>query len=129
MNYKLKKIITNVRVIILLVFIVLAIVAINPRPGADGVVIRNIITNSSAAEAGIQQPSPTAKPVSRERILAINNRPINNMADYYDYVNTLEPNKSVQIKTNKGLYRLTTREDVEIIELNETKNNPRNYNC
>jgi preprotein translocase subunit SecD len=120
MNYKVKKIITNVRVIILLVALVLAVVAINPRPGADGVAIRNIIINSSASEAGIQQPLPTTKLVSRERILEINNKPIKNIEDYYDYVNTLEQNKSIQIKTNKGLYRLTTREDVEIIELNET---------
>ena len=68
MNIKIKKIFTNVRVIILLVVLVLAVVAISPRPGVDGVVIRNIITNSSAAEAGIQQPPPTARPVSRERI-------------------------------------------------------------
>ncbi|MDP6138747.1 MAG: hypothetical protein QGI89_01430 [Candidatus Woesearchaeota archaeon] len=120
MNVKIKKIFTNVRVIILLVFLVLAVAAINPRPGIEGVVIRNIITNSSAAEAGIQQPPPTAKPVSRERILEIDNRPINSVADYYNYIDTLEPNQSVQIKTNKALYRLTTRQNIEIIELNET---------
>jgi preprotein translocase subunit SecD len=120
MNYKVKKIFTNVRVIILLVFLVLAIVAINPRLGAEGIVIRNVMTNSSATEAGIQQPPPTVKPVDRERILAIDNRPINNVEDYYNYVNTFEPNKTIEIKTNRGLYRLTTREDVEIIELNET---------
>jgi len=120
MNYKFRKIITNVRVIILLVFLVLAIVAINPRPGADGVIIGNIISNSSAAEAGIQQPTATTRPVDKERILAINNRPINNVGDYYNYINTFGPNESVQIKTNKGLYRLTTVEDFEVIELNVT---------
>tara|TARA_Y100000310_G_scaffold47186_1_gene43797 strand:- start:22646 stop:24241 length:1596 start_codon:yes stop_codon:yes gene_type:complete len=115
MNYKVKKIITNVRVIILLTFLVLAIVAINPRPGVDGVVIRNLVANSSAYESGIQQPVPTARPVDRERILAINNKPIEDIEDYYSYVNTLPPNKSVQIKTNKGLYRLTTEVDEEDI--------------
>lgn len=120
MNYRLKKIITNIRVIILLVLLVLAVAAINPRPGADGVVIGNVITNSSASEAGIQNPVPTVRPVNRERILAINNKPIKNVEDYYDYINTLSLNQSVQIKTNKALYRLTTREDIEVIELNET---------
>ncbi|MDP6599821.1 MAG: hypothetical protein QF798_00090 [Candidatus Woesearchaeota archaeon] len=120
MNVKIKKIFTNVRFIILLVFLVLAVAAINPRPGIEGVVIMNIITNSSAAEAGIQQPPPTAKPVSRERILEIDNRPVDDVVDYYNYANTLMPNQSVQLKTNKGLYRLTTREEVEIIKLNET---------
>ena len=52
MNYKAKKIIKNVRVIILLVFLILAIVAISPRPGIDGVAIRSVITGSAAADAG-----------------------------------------------------------------------------
>src|SRR3989338_9589550 len=120
MNLKIKKIFTNARVIILLIFLVLAIVAINPRPGAEGVMIKNVITNSSAAEAGIVQPLPSVKPVNRERILEIDNKPIKNVEEYYNYVKMLGPNQSVQIKTNKGLYRLTTREDIEVIELNET---------
>jgi|TARA_B100001971_G_scaffold187811_1_gene188733 preprotein translocase subunit SecD len=120
MNIKIKKIFTNVRVIILLVFLVLAVVAISPRPGAEGVVIRNVIANSTAAEAGIIQPPLTAKPVDRERVLEINNKPIRDVEDYHSYVNTLEPNKSVQIKTNKGLYRLRTREKFEMIEVNKT---------
>jgi preprotein translocase subunit SecD len=120
MNYKLKKIITNVRVILLLALLVLAIVSINPRPGVDGIAIRSIITDSAAAEAGLEQPSPRVSPVGRERILEINNIPINTVGDYYDFVSTLQPNRSVQIKTNKALFRLTTREDIELIELNET---------
>jgi len=120
MNYKFKKIITNVRVIILLVSLVLAIVAISPRPGIEGIVIGNIITNSSASEAGLQQPTPTTKPVNKERILEINNKPVKNVVDYYNYIRSLEPNQSFQIKTNKALYRLLTRENIEIIELNET---------
>ena len=92
MNYRLKKIITNPRVIILLVLLVLAVVAINPRPGADGVVIGHVITNSSASEAGIQKPVPTTRPVDRERILAIDNKAIKNVEDYYNYINALGVN-------------------------------------
>jgi len=120
-KYKAKKIIKNVRVIILLVFLIFAVFAINPRPGIEGVAIRSVITGSAAADADIQQPSPTLSQVKRERILGINNRPMNSVEDYYNYVNTLKPNQSVQIKTNKGLYRLTTREDIEIVELEETE--------
>ena len=120
MNYKIKKIITNVRVIILLVLLLLAIVAISPRPGLEGVAIGNVKTDSSASEAGIQKPVPTTRPVDRERILEIDNNPIKNVEDYYNYINTLSANQSIQIKTNKALYRLTTREIIEVIELNET---------
>ena len=111
MNYKLKKIFTNVRVIILLVFLVLAIVAINPKPWINGVAINNVETNSSAAEAGIQKPAPSVKPVNRERLLAIDNKPIGNIEEYYNYVNSLNLNQSIQIKTTKQLYRLRAKED------------------
>ena len=121
MNYKVKQIIKNTRVIIFLVLLVLAIVSINPRPWAEGVAIRSIITNSVAAESGIQQPSPTISPVGRERILEINNRKISSVGDYYSFAGTVIINQSVQIKTNKGLYRLKAREDIATIELNETE--------
>ena len=121
MNHKAKKIMTNPRVIILLIILVLAIVAINPRPGLEGAVIKNVISNSSATEAGIQQAAPTTKPVNRERILAIDNKPVKNAEDYYEHTSKLELNQSVQIKTNKGLYRLIVKEKFEVIELNETE--------
>ena len=111
MNYKLKKVITNSRVIILLVVLALALVAINPKPWVKGVTINNVLINSSAMEAGIQQPAPSVKPVNRERILAIDNMPIKGIRDYYNYENKLEINQSVQIKTTKGLYRLKAKED------------------
>jgi|TARA_Y100000310_G_scaffold284075_1_gene306533 preprotein translocase subunit SecD len=120
MNIKIKKIFTNVRVIILLVFLILAVFAISPKPWAEGVGIRNVISNSSATEAGIVQPLLTTKPVDRERILEIDNRPVKKVEDYYNYINALELNQSVQIKTNEGLYRIRTREKFEVIELNET---------
>ncbi len=121
MNYKLKKIFTNIRVIILVVFLVLAVIFISPRPFAEGVAIGNVITNSSASIAGIKQPSPTTRPVSRERILEINNVPIKKIEDYYNFADSLEINQSVQIKTNKRLYRLITKEEFDIIELNKTE--------
>ena len=53
MNLKIKKIFTNVRVIILLVTLVLAIIAINPKPGAEGVIIRNLPITSEKVLFGI----------------------------------------------------------------------------
>jgi preprotein translocase subunit SecD len=122
MKLKLKKIFTNIRVIILLIFIVAAIISINPRPGSDGVIIMNVISNSSASEAGILQPSPNIKPVDRERVLAINNKPIKNEEDYFNIIKEFKSNQSVQLKTSKGLFRLTTKEAFQTIgEGNLTK--------
>ena len=79
MNRKLKKIFTNTRVIILLVFLILAVVAMHPNPYKKGVAIRNVISHSSANMAGIPRPKPNMAPMRRESIITINNRVINNM--------------------------------------------------
>ncbi|MAG91268.1 hypothetical protein CMO83_01165 [Candidatus Woesearchaeota archaeon] len=120
MNQKIKKIFTNWRIILLLVFIVISLVAIHPVV-SEGVAIRSVLTNSSASIAGIPQPKPNVQPVSREIITSINNVPINSIEDYYDYVSALSPNRTIQIKTTSDSYKLTTREDIETIELNETE--------
>ncbi len=108
--YKLKKIITNIRIIILLAALVMAVFAISPNPWAEGVAIRSIEKNSSAAQAGIIPSSPQSTLMGKERITAMNNKPISNVADYYEFEKNLEKNKAVTIKTTKGLYKLYTKE-------------------
>jgi len=120
MNYKIKKLITNWRVVLLIVFLAISLIAMHPTL-SKGVAIRNIVTNSSASIAGIQQPKPNVMPVSRERVISINNKPINSLEDYFAYASALTPNRAIQIKTTKGTYRLTTKEKFETIELNETE--------
>jgi len=119
---QLKKIFTNLRVIILLAVILFAVIAINPHPFNKGVAIRNVMMNSSASLAGIESPKPTATPMSKEIIISINNEPINNLNDYYSFESDLKPNRTVRIKTNKGIYRLITKYRTETIVLNETIN-------
>ena len=113
MNYKIKKLISNWRIILLAVFIVVSLIAIHPT-FSEGVSIRSIVLNSSASIAGIPQPKPNILPVARERIISINNRPINNVEDYSKYISTLAPNRTIQIKTTKSAYKLTTRENEDI---------------
>ncbi len=111
MNYKIKKLITNWRIILLAIFIVLSLIAIQPTL-SKGVAIRNVISNSSASIAGIPQPKPNVQPVARERILSVNNKPVNTIEDFYKYTSGIPPNKSLQIKTTKGAYKLTASEDL-----------------
>ncbi len=121
MYRKAKKVFTNARVIIVIVTLILAIVALYPNPYNKGVAIRNVISNSSANLAGIQNPKPNIAPMSREVILAINNKVIKDLEDYYKEMETLKLNVSLQIKTNKGTYRLMPKEKINVIELNETE--------
>ncbi len=126
MKRKAKKIFTNVRVIVLLIALVLAIFSINPHPNAEGVAIRNVIQNSSASLAGIESPKATTRPVARERITAINNKPIKDTEDYFNIISQLAKNQTITLRTNKEAYKLTTGEapvDLGIMIYDAPKNN------
>lgn len=118
---RIKKIFTNWRVILLLLFLLLAVLAIRPAPFTEGVSIRSVAKDSAAMLAGIENPKPGAPPLAKERILSMNNVKIRSVEDYYAFVSKLEPNKTIHIITNKGSYRLTTKEKLNITELNETE--------
>lgn len=100
MSKKMKHIFKSVRVIILLVFLVLSIIAISPV-NHKGVAILNVKYNSSASLADLSVEK-NLNPVSYERIIQIDETPINNIKDYYDYLKTLEMNKSIVIITSKA---------------------------
>jgi preprotein translocase subunit SecD len=121
---RLKEIFTNVRVIILVLFLLFALIAISPRPWHDGAAIRGVTKESAAAVAGIQAPLAKDTPVSRERVIAINNQPIRNAADYYGAVATITGmgvNRTFTLQTDRNLYSLTTRPAYETVILNETE--------
>ena len=124
---KAKKIFTNTRVILLIVFLLLSILSIYgfpPRLDGDGVAIRSVTKDSSASLAlpeGIPSPKPGGTPLSKEVIKTINSKPISTVDEYYDFVNTLEPNRTILITTNKDSYRLKTLPLVNVTVTNETR--------
>lgn len=118
---KIKKIIKNWRVIIALIALVLALLAIHPSFSNDGVAIRSVTVNSSASLAGIPSPKAGSTPMSKEIVTMINNEPIVDSTDYYRIIEDLKLNRTVHVKTDQDLYKLTTKEAYEIIELNDTE--------
>jgi len=125
---KTKKIFSNIRVIIMLVFLIMSLVAIfsfdpilHPNQYGKGAAIRNILPDSSASDAGMLNPKPTTPPMSKEKVLELNNEKINTIQDYYSFIEDLKVNQTLQIKTNKDLYKLTVRPLLSITVLNETE--------
>ena len=118
---KIKQLFTNWRIILLIIFLIFAVIAIRPNPLNDGVAIKAVMKNSSAALAGIESPKQGLSPMSYEVITAMNNVPIKTTADYYAFVKELDVNRTVRIKTNKKSYTLLTKEYYETEELNETE--------
>jgi len=101
--------------------LIFAVISIRPNPFKEGVAIKAIAKNSSAALAGMENPKQGLSPMSKEIILSMNNVPINTVADYYEFVDSLDANRTVRIKTNKESYTLMTRGEYEKTELNETE--------
>jgi len=122
---RLKKIIKNPRVIIVLFFILLSIYLISPQ-FSEGVAIRGVIKDSAAAEARPEPmlpPPSTAKPTNREVIKLVNGQPINTVEDYYEATSNFSVNETVTIKTNKQTYYLTTKPLILVKTLSETETN------
>lgn len=113
MNRQLKNIITNWRVLLLLAFLVCSLIAIRPQVfGNDGVTIRSVVTNSSAANAGIENPSAKLTPLAKERIISIDGTAVINSQDFFTQTNNLQPNQTLRIETNKGIYTLLVTPDL-----------------
>lgn len=115
---KLKKVFTNWRTVVLLVFVIFALMAIKPSPGVEGLTIRSVEANSTASNAGIENPNPKLTPLAKERIVSIDGEPISSVGDYFLLVSLLEENKTTRLETNKGVYSLIAKENIEgIIDL------------
>jgi preprotein translocase subunit SecD len=118
---KIKKLFRNWRFIFLLIVVGLMLIALNPRPFNDGVIITSVTKDSAAALAGIESPNPKSTPLSKEKITAINNVQIETLQDYYAQIENLSENTTLRITTNKNTYVGVTQELVKETKLNETE--------
>ncbi|MFT4343778.1 MAG: MMPL family transporter [Candidatus Woesearchaeota archaeon] len=124
---KLKAIFTSWRVILLIVFVILSLYAINPKlsfEGPTGVAITNVIPNSSANNAGISPPPQGVQPRDREIIHSMQGQVIRDLDDYYsvlEQVMMLAPGDQVRLTTNVRTYTLILQEQFNVTTLNETE--------
>lgn len=111
MKKKLIKILKHKKVIILMIALLVAVFFINPSFD-EGVVIRSVAPNSVALDATpepLVNPPSNLKPRQREVIQEFNGVPINQLSDFFDVVEGLEPNQSVTLLTNRNVYFFETR--------------------
>jgi len=99
---KIKQLFTT-RVIILLFLILISFLAIKPTLNTEGVAIRSVDLNSSAAFAGIVVHK-NLQPTDYERILEINSQKINSLEDYSRVIDSGE--EKLMITTDRGFYTL-----------------------
>jgi len=122
MNQKIKRVFLDWRIMLFVFILFCALLVIHPNPWNKGVVIRSVRPDSAAYVAGIRGPTANQQPMSREKIILINNIPIRNVNDYYDVVKQFTYNQTVIIKTTKATYKLFTKPIIERIPLGEKEN-------
>lgn len=113
---KIKKLFTNWRVIILLVFLLFSLIAINPRLMRDGVAIRSVTPDSAADIAGFIGPSKSDNPVNREVIVAINGEKISDIDDYYRLTSNLKLNQTISLTTKEN-YFFTSKTNFKTLKI------------
>lgn len=118
---KFTKIFTNWKVLLLVFFIIMAVWAISPQFGAEGVSIVAIEQNSSASLAGISPPKEGTLPLYRERIVEVDNKKISTVDEFNDAVSNIEPDQVLHITTNKDSYSLLIKPEIEVVILNQTE--------
>jgi len=94
----------NWRVNLLLIFIILMIIAINPRPFVKGVQITSVEQGGVAYEQGIKVG---------EIIKSINGQSINTLADYVNEINKLNITpQNVNVVTDKDTFTYSITDDI-----------------
>ena len=110
---KIKALFSKWQVLLLLFFLVLAVWTINPQPNATGLSIIAVEPNTSSFDSGIAPPAEGTLPISRERILLVDNSEVNSVEDYRVIVSRLKPNEVVHIKTLNKPPSYFAKDDLE----------------
>jgi preprotein translocase subunit SecD len=122
MKPKIKKLLTNWRIILLIILLLLAVTAIKPNFNTSGVSITYVESNSSANIAGLSSPPQNIQPRDREVIKSILGREVKDVSDYYeilDEISFMQPGNTVIINTNKKSYQLILKPEIFINVTNE----------
>ena len=119
---KLKRLFSNWKIWVYLIFFVFTLFAINYQPFAKGVAIRTVSQNSSAYNAGIASPEPSDTPTTRERITQINRIPVNNVLEFENILDTLLEDTTITITTEKAKYGIASEEKTYLVDFDNKDN-------
>lgn len=109
MANKVKQMLFNWRILLLIVVIMLSVYVISPHPDNSGVSIRSVALDSPAQIAGFVNPAEGTRQVELERILRINDEIIEDMQSYYENI-LLRNETEFLIETNRGVYTVLVDE-------------------
>ncbi|HLC58374.1 MAG TPA: hypothetical protein VJI68_00785 [Candidatus Nanoarchaeia archaeon] len=108
---KIKKILTNPRVIILIVFLLISLFAINYQFTTEGATISSVEFNSSAYESGLRTPPSEISLTSKEKVLKINDQEINSPQEYLTKIQSIPKDSSLTLTTTKKEYTIIKKSE------------------
>jgi preprotein translocase subunit SecD len=121
-----KQLIKKPRIIILVLFLVLTLVAINPQFDTEGVTIKAVEKNSEANLAGINPPPAEMAPTNYEKIIRFNGEKISNLEEYSNLLINTPLNESIRLESDKATYTIIKNsEDLGLTIQNIPDNNIR----
>lgn len=99
---KMKEIFKNVRVIVLLAFVALALFSILPSfDSTEELAIRSVAKDSAAELAGIPRPAANTLPRMKEILVSINGQKIHTVEEYYKATSDITVGSILIVKTYK----------------------------
>src|SRR3989338_8329725 len=107
---KIKRIVKDIRVLVLLFFIIIAFIALNPNPWREGISIKSIEKGSVADDAGIKAGS---------HLIAVDNEHVSTIEDFLRLTSNRQINDTVFIETESSFYKLTVKPEVKEVTLPE----------
>ncbi len=97
---KLKRILKDIRVIIVIISIVVALIALNPNPWREGISVKSVEKGSAADIAEVK---------AGEHILKVENEEIRTVDDFVSRTSGLKVNDTVLIETDREFYKITVK--------------------
>ena len=102
---KIKDILLNFRVWILIIFLLASFFAISPSFSKDGVVISGVTPGLLASQNGFEFDT-TASLRNLERLISVNGEYITDEKQFYEVVDSLPINTSILFETEKQIYNI-----------------------
>ena len=113
---KLKKMLKNPRILILLATLIICFFAINYQFSDQGLIINSVEFNSSAYQSGIRSPTQDIDLTKREKVLELNDKEITDLTEFHNIIDSTNLNSNIRLKTDKTTYVIIKdSEDIGLI--------------
>lgn len=105
MKTKIRKMLRQGRIWVLIICVLLALLAINPSLDTKGIVVNSVEKDSLASQAGMQTPNANTGLRDREIITSFNGKSINTLKDFTEAIQII-PKGTFRIRTSRQEYVL-----------------------